>query len=234
SVNDKSRSVNPMPLLEHDSGRDLEGARSAGSKGLTNPLVRMAEHARVAEEVVVEVRHVAGVEDIECFTDKAKLIAFAEFERFAHTKVLRIVDIPKVEVLECRNLGIFLSGGRQCSCNRRVVLIDQIPETAVADEAAVALAKERQEGCVSRAGHVGSRVIDPVNGRSHRGMALHGGDQRDLESPGQIDKPGNVQVVVRLVRAIAREEVTQVLSNVLNALAALQCIRGGELETVRE
>ena len=116
--------MNGGSFLELDPGRELEGARSAGPKGLTNPLVRLAEHTGRAQEIVVDVRHIAGVKDIESFTDKAKSIAFPETERFADTKVLRIVNVPKVEVLECRNLGVFLSGGRQCSRNRRVVLID--------------------------------------------------------------------------------------------------------------
>ena len=51
-------------LLELRSGRELEGARSAGPKRLANPLVRMAEHTGGAQEIEVVVRHVAGVKDI--------------------------------------------------------------------------------------------------------------------------------------------------------------------------
>src|SRR5215472_8276775 len=65
-------------------------------------------------------------------------------------------------------------------------------------------------------------------------MALKCGDQRDLESPGQIDKSGNIQVMVRLIRAISREEVIQVLRDIPDALAVLQSIRGGELEAAIE
>ena len=57
-------------------------------------------------------------------------------------------------------------------------------------------------------------------------MALQCGDQRDLESPGQIDKSCNIQVVVREIRAISREEVIQILRNIPDALAALQSIAG--------
>src|SRR5260370_33618915 len=90
-----------LALLELGSGCDLEGARSAGSEGLPDPLVRLAEHG--AQEVEVDVRHVAGVKDIESLTDKAKFIAFPEAERLADANVLRIVDIRKDEGPEGRN-----------------------------------------------------------------------------------------------------------------------------------
>src|SRR5260370_3506799 len=96
------------------------------------------------------------------------------------------------------------------------------------------LASERQERRVPGVGYVCSRIIDPVNGRNHWGMALECGDQRNLESPGQIDKSGNIQVVVREIRAISCEEVVQILRNIPDALAVLQSIRGGELETASE
>src|SRR5260370_12557020 len=96
------------------------------------------------------------------------------------------------------------------------------------------LASERQERRVPGAGYVCSRIIDPVNGRNHWGMALECGDQRNLESPGQIDKSGNIQVVVREIRAISCEEVVQTLRNIPDALAVLQSIRAGGREPAGE
>src|SRR5260370_6155118 len=96
-----------LSLLELGAGCELEGARSAGSEGLTDRLVRLADHG--AQEIEVDVRHVAGVKDIESLTDKAKFIAFPEAERLADANVLRIVGIRKVEVPEGRNRRVCLT-----------------------------------------------------------------------------------------------------------------------------
>src|SRR5262245_49051041 len=89
----------PGGELKTQPRRELERARAAGAKRLTDALVGHAEcrvrrqnsrrRGRRTGQIEVEVRHIADVEDIEHFTDETKVNLFFEPERFRHSDILR-------------------------------------------------------------------------------------------------------------------------------------------------
>src|SRR6516225_137931 len=67
---------------------NLKRARTAGSKRLADALVRFPER-RGHDEVVVEIRKVRDVEDVEAFADETKIGPRPERDRLRHAEILR-------------------------------------------------------------------------------------------------------------------------------------------------
>jgi hypothetical protein len=67
--------------LKTEPGRDLEGARPTGSEGLAHALIGLAECGG-HNQVVVEVRQVRYVENIEHLADDPQLCPRRQTERF--------------------------------------------------------------------------------------------------------------------------------------------------------
>ena len=85
----------PVGELKTQPRRELERARAAGAERLTDALIRLSEWP---DQIEVEVRQIADVEDIKHLADEMKINLFPEPECLRNADVLRSEAIAKLVI----------------------------------------------------------------------------------------------------------------------------------------